>query len=815
MDAEYWSLFSQILVLKDDSSPFAANSSTFASEEPNLLSKSDIRQTVLLSRGISLLQALTACLETVPSLLLDKSAGVAGTSSSSVADTTGTQRLLESVHSVFEVLFPLSLSSPTTTLDGLLPCIHAFIRSSGTLASSAQSVNDVLPAWNKLGQLLLHTLSSLVKTPSNVQTASANDKLLLRKVAGSFLDQVGGYANWRAYTGSYTSILQASSALINFSSEGKKGKGKARDVAFEDNGDSLDAVIACLTSSSSSSVVGLTSDTSETQDSLQALQTLLNGFITTSIFAQANLARYFSTSSGSTLDTPKQAREALSELLNTLKETIRSSKSPDTFDMSKSTVLIMPRLVADYIETLSSHAHDLFAPSRRNRAPGEALSTGAASSGNGSRSAVEYQVQTCFRNAVFGMLQGVTQLLREALSIASPSSTDKNTSPRKRQRYQSIFGNDANAKWAIAESLKLVLSQIQEKNIYISGGGELNREWLRLLKDAARLATEELLPTSENQDENDANVSVAVMQAVTSIAKMDYTALEDVLPSILRAMGTALPRKRELFSSACNELLDAAVSNNGKTRQLDSIINGIQAAVSSIIDSTASTSEDPFSCVERMDSVFKAPLLSRHTSARISKECKTSLPITQFVSLFKTLLEKIQTQLVELEEGHVEAALQPPKKKSKSGRASLGNSAASSTQQEKAAWTIHAMVHIVQSILSGNTATNMFQSNLEEIEGLEALVSTLTSQAVDFDAILTANSATQRVGVSVLQLQSAWSTFREKENKIQATTADLLIKVLQTSNSVLPVLKIEIVGHHCHFCMCAIPVLSSVLIRLY
>lgn len=733
----------------------------------------------MLSRGTSLLAALKTCLETLPTLLPEADS-VSLSTFSPIVQPNVASNLLRHLSDVFEILFPLSLSSPTTTLDGLLPCIHAFIRSCGSLASITTSHQNVLSQWNKLGQLLLQTLSSLVKISNSNQDASTNERLLLRKVAGSFLDQASGCKNWKAFTAAYSNVSNLLTAGAATSSAGGKGKGKARDLS----NDGQDARSGYETMVGSESM----------QAYLETLSALLDSFIKVAVFSYANLARWLSASGGASLDTPKQAQESLSELFSTLRASIRPQEASNPSNSSHSTVSVLPVLMDHYIETLSAHSHDLFSPSRRSRNAGDVVNVNVngSSSTAGSRSAVEYQVQTCFRNAVFGMLQGLTELLKEALPGPAPG---KNTSRRKRQRDVSSVDGDVALRRAAATTFRLLLNQIQEKNIYITGGAESNREWLKILEHAARFIVCELLPLSERTEDLDAVTTQAAMQAATSIAKMDNTALEEVLPSLLQTMSKTIPEQQDHFATACHELLDTTVSYKGKVRQLNSYLDTVNKTLSSIIDEAAATSEETSSFVNTMHNMFKAPLLSVRAIAKLSKEARSSLPARQSLPLLKAILGVVQEQALAMQQAREETGTdaKPPKKKTKSGRTSIGGSSVSSIEQERLAWRIHAGIHVIQCILSGNKAATMFGSTSDGLEELQLSMSSIVSQTAHLDIISSANTAEQRIVAAILQLQETWSLFTEKATSLENVTDASLVDVVQ-SNRALPALRFEIVS---------------------
>lgn len=288
----------------------------------------------------------------------------------------------------------------------------------------------------------------------------------------------------------------------------------------------------------------------------------------------------------------------------------------------------LPSLFSAYIRAIRGCATELFALK------------GASTS---SRSAAETHVQQQTRHAIFGFL-------KSSLALLSKMSKEEGST----------------------RALQKLLSTMEDKAIYAAGPGEANQEWLKILQACSTSLAE--------QDMSDPITGAYVLEALSSLAKIDFAAIEADLPALFVDMAP-------LSSPIAVALFQIAIDFHGKTRQLPILFALLEDTIASV-DSEAD-----------FNAIFTGPLLCIATRASLVRECTVSLGTTQVSPLVDVLVRELGTHL---DAAHLTAAgapSEPTKKKRKVGKGE--SSAAGSKSQRAAAMRYQALSQLLAVVFQG------------------------------------------------------------------------------------------------------------------
>lgn len=194
---------------------------------------------------------------------------------------------------------------------------------------------------------------------------------------------------------------------------------------------------------------------------------------------------------------------------------------------------------------------------------------------------------------------------------------------------------------ASVDAARLVLhlvNHIEQKKLYTAAAGENSKSWMNVLCKTVQYLVDLYV----------ASRSTEAVEAMTTVARLDFSAVEPALPDIMRAVST------DRHSSIGESFMQEAISYAARLRNLPTLVGQIADAFSSPLAD------------QKLPSL-RSSIISLPTRQLLAKECVDSLSADQAMSLVITLLERMQQIITngfgQRETGGFEAEQSPKKRK--------------------------------------------------------------------------------------------------------------------------------------------------------
>lgn len=329
-----------------------------------------------------------------------------------------------------------------------------------------------------------------------------------------------------------------------------------------------------------------------------------------------------------------------------------------------------------------------------------------------------------------------------------------------------------------------MLDYFEQKPVYAAGPGEANQEWLTVLKEAAGILSSMIATLTSNR---------SAVQALCSLARIDFAAVEDELPSVLASL--AVESITDSSSYTSEAFVKIALDYYGRTRQLPHFLTMLEKAITSAITSTSTRASTSSMVAESVSPVFTGPLLSLSTRAAISRECSVSLGVTQVVPLLESLLELARTQLDKALDASSSSTSDesstPAKKKRKTAAISTGLASPSSSSSSS------CLIPSGQTSSNGELASLRYQAIVQlvlAVANAQSQSQTGTGQGIvegAKDGLVASVNAIRQAGLRSLDMAASFqSSSSVAEQRCAAVTIQLLVgmqELLVETESLLPI----------------------------